>query len=124
MHIYFRAATRPAAASLLNHSFTGESTTLHAREKITYNVTTDGAPVNVLVLDSKAFEQYRNTTNGAGASYTALLTRLNVNQVSLSYTVPRDGTYYVVVDNTGSIPGGVDGNQDIRVNYSGSFNYA
>jgi hypothetical protein len=32
--------------------------------------------------------------------------------------------YYIIVDNTGTIPGGVDGNRDIRVKASGSFNWA
>jgi hypothetical protein len=102
---------------LYNNSFISESSQLEAHDWEWYNVTTD-SPVNLLFMDSAAYQQYVDTVKGNGTGWSALVTMINITGASFNYTVPAGGTYYVIVDNTGKVPGGSDGKTDIRFNTS------
>ncbi len=91
---------------------------------IRVNVTTnEGVPVDVLLLDAAAYDSFATAVNGSAASWSgaALASRLNTNNVSFSYAVGSAGTYYIVVDNTGKVPGGADGSRDVFVNAAWSY---
>ena len=106
------------SALLQNGTFESESVQLQAQDFIVYNVTADGGPVNMLFMDAAAYQQYQDTVNGSGTGWKALVTVRNVTAGSFNYTVTQSGTYYTVIDNTGKVPGGADGSNDVFVKTS------
>lgn len=94
---------------------------LDPQNQVHVNVTTDGSPVNVLLLDAAAFGNYTSAMNDSGASWTALASRLNASAADFSYPVGTGGTYYIVVDNTGKVSGGAAGDRDVMVSASWSY---
>jgi predicted small secreted protein len=106
---------------LLKDTFEKFTLQLDPKNNVQVNMTTDGAPVDVLLLDAPAFDSYTGAVNGSGASWSTLASRLNTNAANFSYAVNTGGTYYIVVDNTGMVPGGAGGASDVFVNVNWSF---
>jgi hypothetical protein len=106
---------------LLKNSYEKFTVQLDPKNQVHVNVTTDGSPVNVMLLDAAAFGNYTSAMNDSGLSWTALTSRLNTSAADFNYPVGPGGTYYIVVDNTGKVPGGSAGNRDVLVSASWSY---
>jgi hypothetical protein len=106
---------------LLKNSYEKFTLQMDPQNQIHVNVTTDGIPVNVLLLDAAAFSNYTSAVNDSGVRWTSLASRLNTSAADFNYPVGAGGTYYIVVDNTGKVPGGAAGNRDVLVSASWSY---
>jgi hypothetical protein len=72
------------------------------RAKVT--VASERGPVNVLVVDQRNLDLYRQELAGFNVSFSPGFRRMNVTGTSFVYTnVP--GTYYLIVENAAEAPG-------------------
>jgi hypothetical protein len=83
--------------------------------KFNIEIKTDGAPVDILVLDSKNYIIYNNDfENGAHDSWKSVIHRDIVSK-SFSYKLPETGTYYLVIENSDFSKDGADAKRAVNV---------
>lgn len=83
--------------------------------QITAEINTDGAPVDVLILDQKNFNDYKDgfTRNSktafTGEIYTGVITK------TIHFTLLSKGTYYLAVENSPYLDNGADAKKTVYV---------
>ena len=78
-------------------------------------IKTDGAPVNVLIMDHDTYLNYLNAyKHSSSISFTAV-TYTYVVSKNFSYMLPSQGQYYLVIDNSGFLKDGADAKRAVNV---------
>jgi len=78
-------------------------------------ITTDGAPVDVLVLDENNYQVYSNAfKNGGSTSFNGVIYTYVVTK-NFQYVLPSQGKYYLVIENTLFLKDGADAKRDVNV---------
>lgn len=84
--------------------------------EVFFSLETDGAPVDVLVLDRANFEVFQKIFSGGGdGRVSVLVTHPGVVSKSFTFTSPNDDTYYIVVENSDWLKGGATATRAVRV---------
>jgi hypothetical protein len=84
-------------------------------ETFSIEIKTDGAPVDLLVLDSTNYKIYMNDfKNDAHDSWRSVIHRDIVSK-SFSYRLPDTGTYYLVIENSRFSKDGADAKRSVNV---------
>lgn len=78
-------------------------------------ITTDGAPVDVLVLDENNYQVYSNAfKNGGSTSFNGVIYTSVVTK-NFQYVLPSQGKYYLVIENAPFLTDGADAKNDVNV---------
>jgi len=77
-------------------------------------VVTQGAPVDVFVVDTAGYSAYTGPAGGSLLYYEAG-TRLNTASFEATFTAPRGADYYLIVDNAPRTAGGAPGSGPVTV---------
>ncbi|MDD1701588.1 MAG: hypothetical protein LUQ31_01240 [Methanoregula sp.] len=79
------------------------------------DVTTDGAPVDILIMDEQTYQEYSSAfKQGKALSFNAV-TFKNTAAKTLEYSLPSRGDYYLVIENSPLLEGGADANRALNV---------
>jgi len=92
----FSTGMEKSKFSLDGNTYKKWEVSLTDTSKLSYNVTAEGNPVDVLILDEPNYKLFKDNSEG----YKALLDMLDMD-VSGSFPAPGAGTYYFVVYNYG-----------------------
>jgi hypothetical protein len=78
-------------------------------------ITTDGAPVDVLILDENNFLVYKYAfTSGTSYSIKGVIATYTVSK-TFQYVLPSQGSYYLVTENAPFLTDGADARRDVNV---------
>ena len=81
----------------------------------TIDINTDGAPVDVLILDEDNFQTYSNAFKvGGSTSFTGVFYRFVIEK-NFDYLLPSQGKYYLVIENAPFLVDGADARRDVKV---------
>jgi hypothetical protein len=116
--------TTPMPVSLLEttvtvnrDAFSSWEFSLHIGNRYTVEVVTDGAPVDLLVLDAANYRLYTTAfysrSGSPWESYVILIP--GVVQDHVEFKVPLAGRYRVIIENADIIPGGAVTTRDVTV---------
>lgn len=84
--------------------------------EVMFSLDTDGAPVDVLVLDRANFEVFQKIFSGGGdGRVSTIVTHPGVVSKSFTFTSPKDDTYYIVIENSDWLKGGATATRAVRV---------
>lgn len=78
-------------------------------------IKTDGAPVDILILDSKNHSIYNNNFETDAHDSLTSVTHRNIMSMSFSYALPDTGTYYLVIENSQFTNDGADAKRSVNV---------
>jgi len=91
----------------------------YAGDILEVTVKTDGAPVDVFLMNAQDFDEYedmQNDQSGAdGFNYYVDGSALKVVKKRYTFEIPETNTYYIVVDNTIQPEGGADPRRSVNV---------
>lgn len=86
---------------------------------VTVNVNTDGAPIDLFLMDAQDFDEYQDMQNEQSGvnefNYYVAGSSMNVVKKRYTWVVPETNTYYIVVDNTIQPEGGADPRRSVNV---------
>jgi hypothetical protein len=78
-------------------------------------IATDGAPVDVLVLDESDYQLYSNAfKQGSAVSFSGVIYKFVVSK-NFQYVLPSQGRYYLAIENSPFLNGGADAKRDVNV---------
>ena len=84
--------------------------------EVMFTLDTDGTPVDVLVLDRGNYEAFQKIFSGGGdMKVSPLATYPGVVSKSFTFTSPKDGTYYIVVENSDWLKEGATATRAVTV---------
>lgn len=86
-------------------SYTTHQIDLNNSTRVKVDVSTDGSPVNVLIVDQQGLDQYRKALSGFAVNWTPKYKQTNINRTSFNYGGNVSGTYYLIVENAGTAGG-------------------
>lgn len=78
-------------------------------------IKTDGAPVDILILDSKNYAIYNNDFKNNAHDPWKSVTHHDIVSKSFSYKLPENGTYYLVIENSRFTQDGADAKRSVNV---------
>jgi len=80
------------------------------------DVVTDGAPVDIFIMDEQSYQVYSKAfEQGSDFSINAISFK-NVARKSVKYSLPSQGSYYLVIENAYFIKDGADAERAVNVN--------
>ncbi len=87
--------------------------------RVHVELTVASGKVDVLLFDDSNFQNYKFEKSPDVIEYTFLeaASRLNVGQVSYILIIPRDGSYFLVVENTPDPPGGANAGDTVDMEF-------
>jgi hypothetical protein len=92
------------------------SVVLSAYKTVNVDISTDGAGITFLVMDSNNFDKYNSgMLKGDQAIWNNYISENSVVQKSFEFTAPATDRYYFVIDNTGRVQGAPPAKRDINV---------
>ena len=83
--------------------------------RFTFFVKTDGAPVDLLLLDAVNYQKYDGAFCYEGCGTWNGYTYRDIVQKKFSYVLPETGTYYLVIENSDFIDNGADAKRAVNV---------
>jgi hypothetical protein len=90
------------------------STILSPGAEVNITISTNGSPVDVMVMDSANYGKYVTALNGGG-KWQNFVSEKSIVRKSFEFIAPGTDRYYVIVDNTRSPEGGAEAGEDVNV---------
>ena len=83
--------------------------------RFTFFVKTDGAPVDLLLLDAVNYQKYEDAFCYEGSGTWNGYTYRDIVQKKFSYVLPETGTYWLLIENSNFIDNGADAKRNVNV---------
>ena len=123
-----QASPQPASGLITEHSIFDEVKTvpkgyyqyysmiMDPGIKVNVSVSTNGSPVDIMVMDSDNFGNYVSAVNSlTGGTWKTYDSEKSVVNESFGFISPGTDRYYIIIDNTKSPDGGAYAGKDVDV---------